>query len=99
MAVDDERQLALASYAEAADKLEHAFAERYNMATELDGLVRRVTMSQSISAGVVQGLDISKAQEILGELAKLEQELNEHILAMNENAAKCGKPALKRSDA
>jgi ABC-type methionine transport system ATPase subunit len=98
MTLDQEQQLALGRYIEAEDKLKHAFTQRRNMATDLDGLLRRVTMSQNISGGVVQSLNVNRAQEILNRLSQQEEEIAAALNVMNENAPKCGKPVMKLSD-
>jgi hypothetical protein len=98
MTLDQEQQLALGRYTEAEDNLKHAFTQRRNMATDLDGLLRRVTMSQNISGGVVQSFKVNRAQEILNRLSQQEEEIAAALKVMNENAPKCGKPVMKLSD-
>lgn len=97
MALDEGQHLALGRYTEAEDKMKHAFTQRRNMATDLDGLLRRVTMSQNISGGVVQSFNANRAQEILDQLSQQEQEIAAALSVMNENAPKCGKPVMKMS--
>ena len=97
MALDPEQQLALGRYTEAEEKMTHAFTQRRNMATELDGLLRRVTMSQNISGGMVKFFNAHKAQEILSRLVQQEEEIAAALKVMNENAPQCGKPVIKMS--
>ena len=97
MALDEDGQLALGRYTEAEDKMKHAFTQRRNMATDLDGLLRRVTMSQNISGAVIQSFNATRAQEILNRLFQEEQEIATALQVMNENAPKCGKPVMKLS--
>ena len=97
MALDEDQQLALGRYTEAEDKMKHAFTQRRNMATDLDGLLRRVTMSQNISGGVVQSFNAHRAQEILNQLSEQEEEIAAALKIMNENAPQCGKPVMKMS--
>jgi hypothetical protein len=97
MTLDQEQQLALGRYTEAEDNLKHAFTQRRNMATDLDGLLRRVTMSQNISGGVIQSFNANRAQEILNQLLQQEQEIAAALKTMNEYAPKCGKLVMKMS--
>lgn len=97
MPPDEDQQAALGRYTEAEDTLKHAFIQRRNMATDLDGLLRRVTMSQNISGGVVQSFNAHRAQEILSQLSKQEDEITAALKVMNDNAPKCGKPVMKMS--
>lgn len=97
MSPDQEQEVALARYTEAEDKLLRLFTTRRNLATDLDGLLRRVTMSQNISGGVIQSFDAPRAQLMLTQLAQQELEIAAALKTMNENAPKCGKPVMKMS--
>ena len=95
MAQDDN---ALERYQLAEDKMETAFSKRRERAGALQFLAGMVTTNRQVTGVVVTRFDVRQAQNILAEMARLEEEIASAVEVMNANALKCGKPVMKLSD-
>jgi len=87
---------ALGRYTEASSKLSSLLYERNEVIMQLQKLTS-VAIGMSISAGVVLVFNVVKAQELIGKISKLEEEINSTISEINTNATKCGKSTIRTS--
>jgi len=83
-------------YTEASSKLSSLVFERNEVIMQLQKLTS-VAIGMSISAGVVLVFNVVKAQELIGKISKLEEEINSIISEINTNATKCGKSTIRTS--
>jgi hypothetical protein len=90
--------VALGLYQKAEDKMESAFSKRHDRASALQLLAGKVATHNPAVGGVVTRFDVKKAQKILAEMARLEEEIASALDVMNANAPKCGKPVMRLSD-
>jgi len=79
-----------------AAKLSSLVFERNEVIMQLQKLTS-VAIGMSISAGVVLVFNVVKAQELIGKISKLEEEINSIISEINTNATKCGKSTIRTS--
>jgi hypothetical protein len=90
--------VALGLYQQAEDKMESAFSKRRERAGALQFLASMVATNRQVMGGVVTRFDVKQAQNILAEMARLEEEIASALKVVNANAPKCGKPTLRLSD-
>jgi len=89
---------ALGLYQKAENKMETAFSKRHERASALQFLASKVATHNAVIEGVVTRFDVKQAQNILAEMARLEEEIASALMVMNANAPRCGKPIMRLSD-
>lgn len=90
--------IALGLYQKAEDKMESAFSKRHERASALQLLASTVATNHPVIGVVVTRFNVKQAQNIVGEIARLEEEIAAALAVMNANAPKCGKPVMRLSD-
>ena len=81
-------------YDEAWHQLFEMVAKRRNALRSLD-IMAKLAMEMTPAAGMVIEFDVSRAEELLGEIEQLTDEISGAIQRVNRFAEQCGAPSVK----
>ena len=88
---------ALKRYTSAYDRLTKAITERHKLVSRLEGLSLSVKV-EAIQGGYVKLFNAPRAQGLINEISKLEEEISSAVVDMNAHAALSRKPTIRTSN-